>query len=220
MADSKIAAELLRQKYLLNKGVDSKLAQRLANGEKVKFSNGKENKNGTEVNLTDGISKEELAALGVKQADIDVVIAQGWALDSDSTKQTNEYSTVIEDDELDKTFTAIRQYADAHGISEDEAEKIYFKCSLSREDLQEVKKQRIGAEDALNKDYVSWQNKKANQGKSFSEFLTTKNISQDSVINKNILQNGAGLVRLAFASRFSAEIQKETLGVKTPIKTE
>ncbi|MFA4904972.1 MAG: hypothetical protein WC645_00485 [Candidatus Margulisiibacteriota bacterium] len=112
------------------------------------------------VDLTDGLSQEEATTLGLEaEATIDRYIRQGWSADGEAGVETEEQGVnVMEADELERAYAAIARYADAHNISYEQAQRIYFQSDISftRQSLSEVKAER----EATRTEWVSAYNTK------------------------------------------------------------
>lgn len=109
------------------------------------------------VDLSDGLSQEEAANLGLEaEATIDRYIRQGWQADGEAGVETEEQGVnVVEADELERAYAAIARYADAHNLSYEQAQRIYFQTEISftRQSLSEVKAQREATRDSLVAEY-------------------------------------------------------------------
>ncbi|HTY12578.1 MAG TPA: hypothetical protein VMD02_00155 [Candidatus Omnitrophota bacterium] len=174
-----------------------------------------------EIDLTNGLDQKEADILGISlKSGINKVIAQGWKMDNDAGKQTGTDAVTIDYTELDQYDTTVRSYADAHGISYDQAVQLYQKTGdFYREDFVQVKQQREKAEGDLASQYAEWQKKPGNEKKAFADFLGDQGVPSGSPVLANQPAKPSDLTLLAFASRFTPELQKSVLSVKTPITT-
>lgn len=109
------------------------------------------------VDLSDGLSQEEATTLGLEaEGTIDRYIRQGWAADGEAGIETEEQGVnVVEADELERAYAAIARYADAHNLSYEQAQRIYFQTDISftRQSLSEVKAEREATRAAWVSEY-------------------------------------------------------------------
>ncbi|MBI5701490.1 hypothetical protein HZC34_06615 [Candidatus Saganbacteria bacterium] len=120
----------------------------------------KKDKTFTKIDLSDGLSRDELVALGIKPEEIEIlgIIGRGWKLkgEKDAQADTDPKSQIIEDSEVAMFDNACREYADAYGWSKFEAQNAYLyppkdpkDPGFVRQDLETLAKNRKSAEAAL-----------------------------------------------------------------------
>ncbi|OGC18957.1 hypothetical protein A2310_05965 [candidate division WOR-1 bacterium RIFOXYB2_FULL_37_13] len=180
-------------------------------------------KDSVKVDLSDGLSFEELKALGINPQEIDFITisARGWKLIGETETQPGTEAEIIDGKEASLASKKVSEYADREGISEETAWKLYFDKEAHLDRVSPTDKtKRLAAEESIQQEYIEYQLDPDNMGKAFTGFLNeAKNVPADSIITKNDPKDATELRRLAFGSRFNARIQKEILGVTVPIGT-
>jgi hypothetical protein len=152
-------------RYLQTRGLSAQTAAKIADtlsqentGERV--DNGEVvEEGGVPVDLTDGLSQEETTALGLKaERTVDRYIRQNWAKDGEDGVETEEQgANVTETDELERAYASMARYADAHGITYEQAQRIYFEStSFSRLDLRGRREERLATRSAWVTEYSTW----------------------------------------------------------------
>jgi tetratricopeptide (TPR) repeat protein len=152
-------------RHLQTRGLSAEAAGRVADtlsqeNQGVRYSNGEEvTEGGVMVDITDGLSQDEATALGLEaERTTDRYIRQGWEADGEAGVETEEQGVnITETDELEAAYAAIARYADAHGITYEQAQRIYFESTgFSRQNLREQRETRQATHDSLLGQYEAW----------------------------------------------------------------